>query len=87
LGTPLVHPPGQQEMTMSPLARFQPVLPWLLTLVTWLLARSLNMPEPWVHATGIVVFAQVEAFENSIGRSLCPFRLARRFLARCRQAG
>src|ERR1700752_3475628 len=76
----------QQEMTMSPLARFQSVLPWLLTLATWLLARSLNMPEPLVHATGVVVFAQVEAFENSVGKSLCPVRLAHQFLAWCRQA-
>jgi len=72
---------------MRHLPRFQSVLPWLLTLVTWLAARSLNMPEPLVHATGIVVFAQVEAFENSVGRSLCPLRLARRCLAWCRQAG
>ena len=72
---------------MSPPPRFPSVLPWLLTLSTWLLARSLNMPEPLVHATGVVVFAQVEAFENSVGRSLCPVRLARRLLAWCRQAG
>lgn len=72
---------------MSPLPRFQSALPWLLTLATWLLARSLNMPEPLVHATGVVVFAQVEAFENSVGKSLCPIRLARQFLAWCRTAG
>jgi len=75
---------------MSPLPllpRFQSVFPWLLTIATWLLARSLNMPEPLVHATGVVVFAQVEAFENSVGKSLCPIRLARQFLVWCRRAG
>jgi hypothetical protein len=71
---------------MSPLPRLQPVLPWLLTLSAWLLARSLNLPEPLVHATGMVVFAQVEAFESSVARSLCPARLARRCLAWCRLA-
>jgi hypothetical protein len=74
-------------MTMSPLPRFQSVLPWLLTLAIWLVARSLNMPEPLVHTTGVVVFAQVEAFENSVGKSLCPVRLARQFFAWCRRAG
>ena len=66
---------------MSPLPRFQSVLPWLLTLSTWLLARTLNMPEPLVQATSVIVFAQVEALENSVGRSLCPVRLMRRLLA------
>ena len=52
-------------------------------LATWLLARSLNMPEPLVHATGLFVFVRVQAFEkkafeNSIARSLCPVRVARR---------
>jgi hypothetical protein len=42
-----------------------------------MLARSLNMPEPLVHSTGDYVVAQVTAFEHSVGRSLCPFRLAR----------
>jgi hypothetical protein len=59
----------------------------LLKLATRLLARSLNMPEPLLHSTGAFVFAQVQAVENSVGRTLCPFRLARRLLAWCRQAG
>ena len=63
------------------------VLAWLLNLATWLLARSLNMPEPLVHSTGVFVFVHVQAVENSVGRTLCPFRLARRLLAWCRQAG
>ena len=50
-------------------------------LATWLLARSLNMPEPLVHATGLFVFVQVQAFESSLGKSLCPARLTRRALA------
>jgi hypothetical protein len=74
-------------MTMSMLPRFQSeVLPWLATLATWLLARSLSLPEPLVHATGVVVFGQLQAFEASVGKSLCPDRLARQFLAFCRAA-
>ena len=71
---------------MSTLPRFQSVLPWLATLATWFLARSLSLPEPLVHATGVVVFTQVQAFETSLGKSLCPLRLTRQFLAFCRRA-
>ena len=53
------------------------VIPWLLNLATRLLARALNMPEPLVHATGVFVFAQVQAVENSVGKTLCPIRLLR----------
>lgn len=53
------------------------VLSWTVTFATRMLARSLNMPEPLVHSTGDYVVAQVTAFEHSLGRSLCPFRLAR----------
>ena len=49
-----------------------------LNLATWLLARSLNMPEPVVHDTGVFVFVQVQAIENRVGRALCPMRLMRR---------
>ncbi len=52
---------------------------WLLNLATWLLARSLNMPEPLVHSTGVFVFVHVQAVENSVGRTLCPIRLLARF--------
>jgi hypothetical protein len=55
------------------------VLPWLTELATWLLARSLNMPAPLVEAAGIFVFLKAQAFENRIGKSLCPIRLWRRF--------
>jgi hypothetical protein len=51
---------------------------WLLHLATRMLACSLNMPAPLVHHTGVFVFAQVQAVENSVGRSLCPMRLLRR---------
>ena len=55
------------------------IAPWLLNLATRLLARSLNMPEPLVHTTGVFVFVQVQTIENSVGKSLCPVRLLRRF--------
>jgi hypothetical protein len=61
------------------------LLPLLLTLASWLLARSLNMPEPLVHATGLVVVAQVQAIESSVAKSLCAVRPSRRFLAWWRQ--
>ena len=41
------------------------------------LARSLNMPEPLVHDTGVFVVAQVVTIENRVGRALCPKRLLR----------
>ena len=34
------------------------LIPWMLNLATWALARSLNMPEPLVHDTG--VFAELQ---------------------------
>jgi hypothetical protein len=37
-----------------------------------------------VHNTGVFVFAQVQAVENSVGKSLCPARLLRRFRNRRR---
>jgi len=61
------------------------VIPWMLNLATRLLARILNMPEPLVHYTGVFVFAQVQTFENSVGRSLCPTRLLRQLRAWLRQ--
>ena len=54
------------------------LLPWLAGLATWLAARVLNMPEPLVQATGLFVFAHVEAAENRFLKSLCPIRLWRR---------
>jgi hypothetical protein len=51
---------------------------WLFGLATRLLARSLNMPEPLVHDTGMFVYIRVQEVETSIGRKLCPARLWRR---------
>jgi hypothetical protein len=71
-------------MLMLPLVQtFTVLVPLAGRLATWFLARSLNMPEPLVHATGLFVLGHVQAFENkafenSIGRSLCPVRLVRR---------
>ena len=53
------------------------IMPWLLNLATRLVARSLNMPEPLLHSTGVFVFAHVQAVETSVGRTLCPVRLWR----------
>ena len=75
---------------MSAFVRYLPaateLLPWLFNLATWLLARSLNMPEPLVHAAGLFVFVRVQAFENSLLKALCPMRLMRRLLTLCRPA-
>ena len=69
---------------MSPLSRSSTLsaaglLPWMLNLATRLLARSLNMPEPLLHTTGVFMFAHVQTFENRVGRTLCPIRLLRQF--------
>jgi hypothetical protein len=53
------------------------MIPWVRNLVTWLVARSLNMPEPLVHDTGVFVFVQVQTIENKVGKALCPVRLMR----------
>jgi hypothetical protein len=53
------------------------VIPFVVKLATWLLARSLNMPQPVVHDAGIFMFVQVQAIENRIGRAVCPVRLLR----------
>ena len=53
------------------------VIPWVVNLATWLLARSLNMPQPVVHDTGVFVFVQVQTIENRVGKALCPMRLMR----------
>lgn len=63
---------------MLMLSLVRALAPLATKLATWLVARSLNMPEPLVHATGLFVFVWVQAFENSIAQSLCPPRLAYR---------
>ena len=50
---------------------------WTLNLATWLMARSLNMPEPVVYDTGVFVFVQVQTIENRVFRTLSPKRLVR----------
>ena len=49
----------------------------LAAFAIWALARSLNMPEPLVHDTGVFVFVQVQTIEDRVGRALCPIRLLR----------
>lgn len=53
------------------------VIPWVRNLATRVVARSLNLPEPLVHDTGVFVFVQVQTIENRIGKALCPVRLMR----------
>jgi hypothetical protein len=57
------------------------VLPWMLDLAIWVVARSLNMPEPLVHNTGVFVFAHVQAAETRAAKTLCPIRLLRQLVA------
>jgi hypothetical protein len=70
---------------MTALIRLLPtaadLLLWLQNLAIWLLARTLNLPAPLVQAAGLFMFLRVQAFEDSIGRSLRPHRLARRLIA------
>jgi hypothetical protein len=67
---------------LSALAELPPLLFNLATwLVTSLVARALNMPVPLVQAAGLCVLLKVQAFENRIGKSLCPSRLWRRIAA------
>lgn len=58
-------------LMLSLIRAFTIVTPWLLHLATWLVARSLNMPQPIVHATSVFVAAQVYAAEVKVGRALC----------------
>jgi hypothetical protein len=69
-------------MTMSTHSRpgvfpLPALIRWLTGVATWVVARSLNMPEPLVHSTGVVVFAHVQAIETRAARTLCPIRLLR----------
>ena len=60
------------------------IIRWVLNLATRTLAYLLNMPEPLLHGTGVFVFARVQTIENNVGKSLCPLRLLRQLLTRCR---
>ena len=62
-------------------AKLAAIVPWLLSLAVWMLARSLNMPEPLVQSAGVLLFAQVQAAETRAAKSLCPFRLLRQLRA------
>ncbi|MDA9408738.1 hypothetical protein XH80_18920 [Bradyrhizobium sp. CCBAU 45384] len=90
MGPRPAHLPEHRRMTMIALLLYRTLadhlLPWAMTLASRMLARSLNLPEPLVHSTGDYVVAHVTAFEHSVGRSLCPSRLARLLRAwwRCR---
>jgi hypothetical protein len=65
-------------MLMLSLVRtFAVTIRWMLNFATWVLARSLNLPAPLVHDTGIFVFARVQTFENRIDKALCPVGLLR----------
>jgi hypothetical protein len=64
-------------LMLSAIRAFAVLVPWLGHLATWLVARSLNMPEPLVHATSVFVVAQVTAAEMKVGKALCPLRLRR----------
>ena len=69
-------------MLMLSLVRTLAVLvPLVVKLATWLVARSLNMPEALVHATGLFVFVRMQDFESNFLKALCPKRLMRRLLA------
>ena len=70
-------------MLMLSLFRFSATaIPWMLNLATWLLARSLNMPEPAMYDTGVFVFAQVQTIENRVGKALFLMRQLRSLLQR-----
>ena len=53
------------------------IVQWLFDLATWLIARSLQMPEPLLQSAGVYVFARAQAFGDSFSKSLCPIRFVR----------
>ena len=71
-------------MTLLLLPALASIASWLLDIASLIVARALNMPQPLVLSAGMVVFAQVQAIESSVGKSLCPRSLARRLRARWR---
>ena len=42
------------------------VVPWVVNLATWLLARTLNMPQPLVHDEVMEVARRVRAAFSSL---------------------
>ena len=76
-------------MTTQPRPNAPPsatAMSWILHLATRMLASSLNLPEPLVHSSGVLLFAQVQAAETRAAKSLCPFRLLRQLRAWLRKA-
>jgi hypothetical protein len=57
------------------------ILQWLIGLAASMTARALNMPEPLLYSTSVVVFAQVQAIETRALQTLCPTRLWRQLRA------
>ena len=66
---------------MLMLSIVRPVAAMIARLATLVLARSLQLPEPVVHDTGLFVFVQVQAIENRVGKALCPVHLLRQLRA------
>jgi len=66
---------------MLMLSIIRPVAAMIARLATLALARSLQLPEPVVHDTGLFVFVQVQAIENRVGKALCPVHLLRQLRA------
>ena len=64
-------------LMLSLIRAFTALAPLALNLATWLVARSLNMPQPIVRDTGVFVVAQVTAVEMKVGKAICPVRLLR----------
>lgn len=83
--SPQVQPPPKPDVPGKPndIIATSP-LAWIAKLAKRLLARSLNMPEPLLHSTGVFVFAHVQAVEDRALKTLCPFTLLRQFLVRRR---
>ena len=61
---------------MSRTPDLAPPIPWMLNLATRMLARSLNMPEPLVHGTGVSCSRRCRR-RDQVGKTLCPIRLLR----------
>ena len=67
----------QQPGTVSSSIVIERLIGLATRLATWLVARSLQVPEPLVYSTGFLVFTHVQAIETRAAKSLCPVRLLR----------
>jgi hypothetical protein len=52
--------------TSNPHSPDFPIVQWLVDLAIRLIARSLQMPAPLVHAVGLFVFAQVQEADRRL---------------------